>query len=413
MLVFPVMRFASAYLGLIGLLSVARAMPMNQQPSLVSRASHTYIYTDVKFLEKPPPSMANPPSTGADQTLSAVDSVSTDAKDILEGFLSRHADQDHVYNIKFKNDYPFPQLGPIIYYSANRRFLIDHQFPDVSEVYGWVLSRKDDQGKFHGYQSSQSQRLHSPSETFRDAYSTYVGNIPSLDNSPSDTQRTASETPDIYSTASYSFAEHKARREFFDGNQSSGPIFQPQSSSTLPASTFRSRYNRGLAQNKDIQANGITFREQTPAYNSEDDEELDIDQLLSSSPVQLKKRRASSKPAVNPSARKKSTKIVLMIPHHDKMNERKTYDDRDVDYDTVLEDIYEAIGCKEAKVKPAISYKIEGVPAKTGAISLMSSEDWEGLCDDVLEKQEAKSKVFKINIIVAAEVPFTTPMPLL
>ncbi|KAJ3739332.1 hypothetical protein DFH05DRAFT_1407484, partial [Lentinula detonsa] len=105
--------------------------------------------------------------------------------------------------------------------------------------------------------------------------------------------------------------------------------------------------------------------------------------------------------------------IVLMIPHHDKTNERKTYNDRDVDYDTVMEDIYEAIGCKEAKAKPAIGYKIEGSPAKTGAISLMSSEDWEGLCDDVLEKQEAKSKVFKINIIVAAEVPFTMPMPLL
>ncbi|KAJ3749627.1 hypothetical protein DFH05DRAFT_1521246 [Lentinula detonsa] len=125
------MRFASAYLGLIGLLSVARAMPMNgQQPSLVSRASHTYIYTDVKFLKEPPRTMRNPPSTGVDD---AVVSVSEEAKDILKSFLSRHADDDHVYQVALVNDYPFNQLGDIIYYSAKRRFLIDHKFPDVSE----------------------------------------------------------------------------------------------------------------------------------------------------------------------------------------------------------------------------------------------------------------------------------------
>ncbi|KAJ3749625.1 hypothetical protein DFH05DRAFT_1477595 [Lentinula detonsa] len=169
------MRFASAYLGL--LLSLARAMPMNQQPSdlEVSRASRTCIYTIVKFLEKPPPSMANPPSTGADQTLSVVDSVSTDAKDILQSFLSQHADQEHVYNIKFKNDYPFPQLGPIIYYTAERRIMRSSETPEVSELYGWVLSRKDDQGKYHGYQSSQSERLLSPSESCMTCFGPHTG----------------------------------------------------------------------------------------------------------------------------------------------------------------------------------------------------------------------------------------------
>ncbi|KAJ3789560.1 hypothetical protein GGU10DRAFT_343173 [Lentinula aff. detonsa] len=56
------MRFASAYLGLIGLLSLARAMPMNQQPGSVDRTTFQYIYV-VEFLENPPPPMENPPST--------------------------------------------------------------------------------------------------------------------------------------------------------------------------------------------------------------------------------------------------------------------------------------------------------------------------------------------------------------
>ncbi|KAJ3802196.1 hypothetical protein GGU11DRAFT_75942 [Lentinula aff. detonsa] len=161
------MRFASAYyLGLIGLLSlVARAIPMNQQPqSLVSRASRSYIYKDVEFLEGPPPNMRNPLSTGVDQTLSVVDSVSKDAKDILRSFLSRHDNGDIVSDVKFKNDYPFNRLGNVIYYSATKRFLTHHTNADVYDIYGWVLSGKDGQGKFHGSERSQSQPMSSPSE---------------------------------------------------------------------------------------------------------------------------------------------------------------------------------------------------------------------------------------------------------
>ncbi|KAJ3996800.1 hypothetical protein F5050DRAFT_1711812 [Lentinula boryana] len=116
--------------------------------------------------------MRNPPLTGVDD---AVVSVSEEAKDILKSFLSRHADDDHVYQVALKNDYPFNQLGDIIYYSAKRRFLIDHKFPDVSKVYGWVLSHKDDQGKFHGFERSQLLPLPSPSETCMTCFGPHTG----------------------------------------------------------------------------------------------------------------------------------------------------------------------------------------------------------------------------------------------
>ncbi|KAJ3735366.1 hypothetical protein DFJ43DRAFT_1151543 [Lentinula guzmanii] len=89
-----------------------------------------------------------------------------------------------------------------------------------------------------------------------------------------------------------------------------------------------------------------------------------------------------------------------MVPRYDKTNERKTYKDRLVDYEDVISDIYDVIGCSNAKDKPSLSYKIEGALVKLGSISLMTDDDWEGLCDDVLAKQQAKSKVFKVNIVV-------------
>ncbi|KAJ3996540.1 hypothetical protein F5050DRAFT_1807650 [Lentinula boryana] len=146
--------------------------------------------------------------------------------------------------------------------------------------------------------------------------------------------------------------------------------------------------------------------------NIEEEEEENIDQLRSSSPLPelpcSRKRTLPSGILATAPSRKKSTKdkdpglqkIVLMVPRYDKTNERKTYKDRSVDHEDVISDIYDVIGCSNAKDKPSLSYKIEGAPVKSGSISLMTDDDWEGLCDDVLAKQQAKSKIFKVNILV-------------
>ncbi|KIK59196.1 hypothetical protein GYMLUDRAFT_245613 [Collybiopsis luxurians FD-317 M1] len=191
----------------------------------------------------------------------------------------------------------------------------------------------------------------------------------------------------------------------------------------------RSHYNRQLRQKAGQQPlrqqhQDSTSHGQSLGHSSAEEDQDEVDELLSSSPppsisdVQPKKHRASSKPASNPPNKKAAKtkepgpqKIVLMIPHYDKTNERKTYESHYVDFDNVTEDIHNAIGCKDAKQKPSIGYKIEGMPVKAGPVLLMSSKDWEGLCDDVLAKQEEKNKVFKVNIVVDQDFHHTIDFP--
>ncbi|KAJ3846258.1 hypothetical protein EV368DRAFT_89325 [Lentinula lateritia] len=83
---------------------------------------------------------------------------------------------------------------------------------------------------------------------------------------------------------------------------------------------------------------------------------------------------------------------------------RKEYDNRWVDFDSeVKQIIYEAIGCDKAKEMPPLGYKIEGSPAKENPISLNCGDDWDGLCEDVLLKQNEKKKLFKVSITVSLE----------
>ncbi|KAJ3800577.1 hypothetical protein GGU11DRAFT_380326 [Lentinula aff. detonsa] len=153
------MRFASVYLGLIGLLSLARAMPMNQQPSLVAGTVRKCIYT-VKFLEEAPLTMTNPPSTEVDLVKSVVASVSEDAKTAMKGFLEQH-EKDVL--VKYENDYPFPQLRKIIYYSATQEILRDDKRIAHWDMYGWVATVKDDTGRYHGVERFHGFDLPSPS----------------------------------------------------------------------------------------------------------------------------------------------------------------------------------------------------------------------------------------------------------
>ncbi|KAJ3734619.1 hypothetical protein DFJ43DRAFT_1063595, partial [Lentinula guzmanii] len=153
------MRFASAYLGLIGMLSLAcHAMPMNQQPN---RVEPTCTYT-VKFLEKPPPNMKNPPSTEVDLVKSVVATVSEEQKNIMRSFLNQDTFM-HVSSIEFENEYPFSQSPKIIYYSANVKFFGDNKYLFEHGMYGWVGTGPDCGGKFYGSQCAQHVALHPPS----------------------------------------------------------------------------------------------------------------------------------------------------------------------------------------------------------------------------------------------------------
>ncbi|KAJ3749626.1 hypothetical protein DFH05DRAFT_697814 [Lentinula detonsa] len=164
------MRYASAYyLGLIGLLSLARAMPMNQQPSGLNAGGllgFTSMWV-VDFLENPPPNMQNPPSTGVDHLRSVVASVSEDAKTIIKSYTRQRAESRDVVEVSFKNDYPFSQIGKFIYYSAHITLHVGSDFIENYDDYGWVATEKDDKGKYHGSQSSHwSERLPSPSKEY-------------------------------------------------------------------------------------------------------------------------------------------------------------------------------------------------------------------------------------------------------
>ncbi|KAJ3994396.1 hypothetical protein F5050DRAFT_519572 [Lentinula boryana] len=152
------MRFASAYLALIGLLSLARAMPMNQ-PSTIVESTCTYT---VKFLDKPPPNMKKPPLTEVDLVKSVVATVSEEQKNIMRSFLNQDTFM-HVSSIEFENEYPFPQSPKIIYYSANVKFYRDNNHLFEHEIYGWVGTSPDRGGKFYGSQCAQHVTLHPPS----------------------------------------------------------------------------------------------------------------------------------------------------------------------------------------------------------------------------------------------------------
>ncbi|KAJ4466162.1 hypothetical protein C8J55DRAFT_565877 [Lentinula edodes] len=127
--------------------------------------------------------------------------------------------------------------------------------------------------------------------------------------------------------------------------------------------------------------------------------------LVSSTTKAPKKTSTASKTKTTPKGQQPiPTKIVLLIPCYDGTMTRKEYDDRWVDFDSeVKQIIYEAIGCDEAKEKPPLGYKIEGSPAKENPISLNCGDDWDGLCEDVLSKQNEKKKLFKVSITASPE----------
>ncbi|KAJ3719073.1 hypothetical protein DFJ43DRAFT_1206958 [Lentinula guzmanii] len=189
------MRYASAYyLGLIGLLSLARAMPMNQQPSDLDAVEALLGFRSkwvVEFLEKPPPNMQDPPSTGVDHLRSVVASVSEEAKTIMKSFTKQGATSRDVVEV------PNLMRSMTIMGGWRRKRMMKANTMGLK-----AASRKVCLPYGHTAQRAPGGPILAflIFNRFRDAYSTYVGNIPSLDNSPSDTQRTASET---YSTASY------------------------------------------------------------------------------------------------------------------------------------------------------------------------------------------------------------------
>ncbi|KAJ3989493.1 hypothetical protein F5890DRAFT_1186269 [Lentinula detonsa] len=174
------MRYASGYyLGLIGLLSLARAMPMNQQPSSLDAGGGLLGYTGmyvVEFLENPPPNMQNPPSTGVDHPMkSVVASVSEEAKTIIKSFTRQLAQSHDVLAVSFKNDYPLPEIGKFIYYSAHVTFHVGSKSIGNYDVYGWVATEKYDKGKYHGIQRTQDQPLPSPSTECMTCFGPHTG----------------------------------------------------------------------------------------------------------------------------------------------------------------------------------------------------------------------------------------------
>ncbi|KAJ3860804.1 hypothetical protein EV359DRAFT_84960 [Lentinula novae-zelandiae] len=127
--------------------------------------------------------------------------------------------------------------------------------------------------------------------------------------------------------------------------------------------------------------------------------------LVSSTTKAPKKTSTASKSKTTPKAQQPiPTKIVLLIPCYDGTMTRKEYDNRWVDFDSEVKQInYEAIGCDKAKEMPPLGYKIEGSPAKENPILLNCGDDWDGLCEDVLSKQNEKKKLFKVSITVSPE----------
>ena len=103
---------------------------------------------------------------------------------------------------------------------------------------------------------------------------------------------------------------------------------------------------------------------------------------------------------------------MLLIPQVSSDCIQRVSIDSDIPFDDVLATIYETLSCSDIPRKPNLSYKLDSAPSKAPAISLLTSDDWNGCLETLANAESTKKKrtgkapTIPINIHVPADVRF-------
>ncbi|KAJ7182125.1 hypothetical protein C8R46DRAFT_1314133 [Mycena filopes] len=83
-------------------------------------------------------------------------------------------------------------------------------------------------------------------------------------------------------------------------------------------------------------------------------------------------------------------KLVLYIPQALSEGTQRENLRHSTPFASVLERIYETLGCVDLEIKPKLSYKLSNATAKSDTINLTSAADWEGCLEEVTEVERKK-----------------------
>jgi len=98
------------------------------------------------------------------------------------------------------------------------------------------------------------------------------------------------------------------------------------------------------------------------------------------------------------------TGVVLLIPQLSGASDKRKTLSAKVSYQEALCIIYETIGCDDVKRKPDLSYKLSDASQKASPVGLGCDDDWEGLCEEVVDRQKKKKATIAVSILVSEQV---------
>ncbi|KAJ3504064.1 hypothetical protein NLJ89_g8134 [Agrocybe chaxingu] len=129
----------------------------------------------------------------------------------------------------------------------------------------------------------------------------------------------------------------------------------------------------------------------------------DSDAQKDAAPPPKRVRKKKESVAVDEELDEKLNRIVLLIPQSSGGgNKRKTIPSS-ASYEDVLSEVYTVIGCADVPRKPDLSYKHSDMTARSLPINLEGSDDWDGLCEDVVERQKKKKATVTVSIEVSEQ----------
>lgn len=153
----------------------------------------------------------------------------------------------------------------------------------------------------------------------------------------------------------------------------------------------------------------------TSSSDNDDDESLPEPHKISMTPKKAakghKRKKAVEKDTDDEceAAAELPKKVVLLIPQVSSDCIQRVSIDSDIPFDDVLATIYETLSCSDIPRKPNLSYKLDSAPSKAPAISLSTSDDWDGCLETLTNAESTKKKrtgkapTIPININVPAD----------
>ena len=98
------------------------------------------------------------------------------------------------------------------------------------------------------------------------------------------------------------------------------------------------------------------------------------------------------------------TGIVLLIPQSSGASDKRKTLAPNISYEEALTTIYVSIGCEGVKKKPDLSYMLSNAAQKASPVGLSCEDNWEGLCEEVVNCQTKKKTTIAVSILVSEQV---------